>query len=111
MTDKELQTDLDDAQADLEKKVGQLKHLVQDKVQAVEKPFQWALDHLPEILLGTGLAIAAISLLRARAHRPAVHELPMAGPVTHGIAKLDQLAMALREALAHPEEVTRSRAR
>lgn len=105
MTDKELQADLDDAQADLEKKVGQLKHVLQAKVESVEKPFQWAFDHLPQILIGTGLAIVAISLLRSKTRVPAMPSNWQgqggAGPFTRGAAQLDRAAVALRELLAN----------
>lgn len=106
MTDKELQEDLDDAQADLEKKVGQLKHLFQEKVEKVERPFQWALDHLPQILLGTGLAIAAISLLRGSKPRVAAMASDWEaqrglGAFARGGAQLDRAAVTLRELLAY----------
>lgn len=64
MTDeKRTQADLDQAQADLEDKIGQLKELVMDKVETVEKPFQWLIDNLPAVLVGAGVGIVLLSLL------------------------------------------------
>jgi hypothetical protein len=78
---KELQTELDAAQADLQLHLGQLKHLVQEKlerpkhvveevrhaVEIAQKPFAWLHDHALLALLGALVAGAATGLL--------VHEL------------------------------------
>ena len=66
MSDEEIQADLDDAQADLEKKIGQLKDLLKEKVETVERPFEWVMENLPQLLVGVGLGIALLSFLRRR---------------------------------------------
>jgi len=60
--DKDTQVDLDAAQAGLEDKLGQLKELVMDKVETVERPFQWVADNAHLLLLGAGLGIVLLSL-------------------------------------------------
>jgi hypothetical protein len=62
--DKTTQADLDAAQAGLEDKLGQLKELVMDKVETVERPFQWLADNAHVLLLGVGLGIVLLSLMR-----------------------------------------------
>jgi hypothetical protein len=63
MSDQDAQKDLDAAQADLENKVGQLKELLTDKVEAVEKPVAWLAENAWLVLIVGGLSIAALSFL------------------------------------------------
>jgi hypothetical protein len=62
---KELQTELDAAQADLEQHIGELKHLVEDKletpikvVEAAKKPIAFAIKH-PLVVCAGAFAIGA----------------------------------------------------
>ena len=60
--DQDTQTDLDAAQVDLETKIGQLKALVMDKVETVERPFAWLRDHAWLIAIGAGLGLVLLSM-------------------------------------------------
>ena len=62
--EKDTQADLDEAQADLEAKIGQLKDLVMDKVETVERPFQWLYDNAWLLLIGAGAGLVLVSILR-----------------------------------------------
>jgi hypothetical protein len=60
---KELQTELDGAQADLEQHIGELKHLVEDKletpikvVEAAKKPIAFVIRH-PLVVCAGALAV------------------------------------------------------
>ena len=61
---EDTQTDLDEAQASLEANVAQLKELVMDKVEQVERPFQWLYDNVGPLLIGLVAAIMLRSFLR-----------------------------------------------
>ena len=61
---KDTQADLDEAQASLESNVAQLKELVMDKVETVERPFQWLHDNIGPVLIGVGAAIVLMSIAR-----------------------------------------------
>jgi hypothetical protein len=64
MSDADTQRDLDAAQADLEAKVGQLKDIVTEKVDAVKRPVEWLADNAWLLMVTGGLGIALISALR-----------------------------------------------
>jgi hypothetical protein len=74
---KELQQELDAAQADLQVHLGQLKHLVEEKlerpreiveevkhvVEVARKPFAWVHDHALVVMIGALVAGAGTGLL------------------------------------------------
>jgi hypothetical protein len=76
----QLQRELDAAQADLERHVGELKHLIQQKLEGpkhvidetrhaiavVNKPFAWLATHAIVAAIGALVLGAAVSALRGR---------------------------------------------
>ena len=61
MSEEETQKDLDAAQADLELKVGQLKELLTEKVEAVTKPVEWLAENAWLILIAAGAVMVLMS--------------------------------------------------
>ena len=69
MSEQTTQAELDAAQADLERKVGELKDIVTERVDAVRRPFEWVGENLWLFLVIGGTSIALISFLRGRQPR------------------------------------------
>ena len=67
---KDTRTDLGEAHAGLEAKLGQLKELLEAKVATVERPFQWLHDNALLVVLGAGAALLLLSLTRRRDPNP-----------------------------------------